>query len=57
MEKTLDYTYNIGTDKPDVSPSIYENWQGIVDSIATIADVSASLVMHAHTDKIKVASC
>ena len=48
--------YDIGVDKPDISEKIYNNWQEIVDSLASIAGVPSALVMHVLSDKIEVAS-
>jgi len=51
----IDY-YDIGINKPPIPESIYNSWQGIVDSLATIAYVPSALVMHVLPDKIEVAS-
>ena len=48
--------YDIGVDKSDIPKKIYNNWQEIVDSLASISDVPAALIMHALSDKIEVAS-
>mgnify|MGYP000350636052 CR=1 FL=1 len=48
-------TYDIGIDKPDIPESIYNNWQEIVDTLSSIADVPAALIMHILPDKMQVA--
>ncbi len=54
----MDYTnlYDIGINKPSIPKRIYDNWQTIVDSLATIADVPSALIMHVLPTSIEVAS-
>jgi len=47
--------YDIGVNKPNIQQNIYNNWQEIVDSLASIADVPSALIMHVLPDKIEVA--
>ena len=48
-------TYDIGVNKPKIPENIYNNWQEIVDSLASIANVPSALIMHVLPDKIEVA--
>ena len=49
-------TYDIGVNKPNIPEKVYNNWQDIVNSLASIADVPSALIMHVLPDKIEVAS-
>lgn len=48
--------YDIGVNKPHIPKKIHDNWQKILDSLATIADVPSALIMHVLPDKIEVAN-
>ena len=47
--------YDIGISKPKIPDSMYTNWQEIVDSLASIANVPSALIMHVLPNKIEVA--
>lgn len=48
--------YDIGVNKPSIPQKVYSNWQEIVDSLSSIADVPSALIMHVLPERIEVAS-